>query len=628
MFVAVCIGVLGTGCPRGTGQQDFTSLPSITTEDPDAEADLRAARDAAEAGNASEAEARYRRFLDEHPNDPLVPLAHLGLGRVLLANGAIEQALERFALVAASPDERVAEAGRFYRGVALHLAGHHAQAIELLAPLVGRTVDPEETTLLLRTLAAAAEREGRLVVALGALDRVAGNADLSDPEREQARADLRAMVAAAPPEAIEQAYTELPPNGTAWPEVAQRAIRLAFDAGDMARVGSIIAELRDRQIPMSEELAELALRAERTERADPRVIGAILPLSGRGREVGQRAMRGLVIASGAPALGPPAPDAPQLVVRDDGGDPQRAARAVEDLVSVHRAIAIVGPLESEAARAAARRAQELGVPMITLVPDPQVVDAGEMVFRLLASPREETSALVAAARARGARRFAVLRPSHAYGERMAAAFAETVRAAGGELVASETYEASATSFGEVVRRLGAAHFDALFVPDSAAKLALIAPALAAAGMWSAPEGTAAPRGGRTITLLAPSVAADLRALRSSARYLQGTLFAAPFHTASTGPGGEAFVAAFTERFGQMPELFAAHAYDAFRLARSAVEAGETTRAGVAAWLRDRGRRDTVTASGGLGTHRGPARPSGVLELRGDALVASGMSPST
>lgn len=628
IFVAVCIGALLSGCPRSSGQQDLASLPSLTTADVEAEADLRAAREAADAGDAPDAEARYRRFLEEHPGDPLVPLAQLGLGRVLLANGAIDAALERFAIVAASPDERVAEAGRFYRGVALHLAGRHAEALALLTPLVGRTVDPAETALLLRTLAAAAEREGQLVVALGALDRLASDADVSPDERDRARADLEAIVAAAGPEQVARAYDELPREGAAWPEVAQRAIRLAFDAGDMPRVAAIVGELRERQVPMSDELAELALRAERTERADPRAIGAILPLTGRGREVGQRALRGLVIASGAPNAGPAAPDAPQLVMRDDGGDPERAARAVEDLVSVHRVIAIVGPLEGEAARAAAQRAQELGVPIITLVPDAQIVEAGEMVFRLFASPREEASALVVAARARGAQRFAILRPSHGYGERMSAAFDEAVRAAGGEVVHRETYEASATSFGEAVRRLAGARFDALFVPDAGAKLALIAPALAAAGLWSAPPGASPPRGGRAITVLAPSVAADPSALARSARYLQGALFAAPFDPASATGSGQALVSAYRQRFGEPPDVFAAHAYDAFRLARAAVEAGRTTRAGVAEWLRTQGRRETATATEGLGTDRGPARSSGLLELRGEALAAPSAAPST
>lgn len=628
IFCVVCAGALGTGCPRGSGQQDLVTLPSLTTDDPEAESDLRDARAAAEAGRAREAEERYRRFLEEHPEDALVPAAELGLGRVLLANGDVEAALERFDVVARSSDERVAEAGRFYRGVALHLGGRSAEALDVLAPLVGRTVDPEETTLLLRTIAAAAEQTGRVPVALGALDRLAGSADLPDAERDRARASVRELVAQADADAVRRAYDELPRDGAAWPEVAQRAIRLAFDAGDMARVSAIVAELRERQIPMSDELAELAVRAERTERADPRVIGAILPLTGRGREVGQRALRGLVLASGAPANGPPAPDAAQLVLRDDGGDPQRAAAAVEDLVSVHRAIAIVGPLEGEAARAAARRAQELGVPMITLVPDPQIVEAGAMVFRLLPSPRDEARALVAAARARGARRFAVLAPSSAYGARMRDAFTQAAREAGAEVVITESYEPSATSFGDVVRRLSAQSFDAVFVPDSARQLALVAPALASAGMWSTPAGQAPPRGGRSIALLAPSVALDLRALRPSSRYLQGALFSAPFTASVPAGDAQAFVDAFAQRFGEAPDTFAAYAYDAFRLARAAVEGGQTTRAGVAQALRERGRRGTAGASGGVGPDRGPASVSRVVELRGEAVVAPGAAPAS
>ena len=99
--------------------------------------------------------------LEAHPSDPLVPVARLGLGRVLLANGDIERAIALFAQVATSEDERVAEAGRFHQGVSLHLAQRHAEALALLEPLVGRTTDPDESVLLLRTLAAAAQREGR-----------------------------------------------------------------------------------------------------------------------------------------------------------------------------------------------------------------------------------------------------------------------------------------------------------------------------------------------------------------------------------------------------------------------------------------------------------------------------------
>src|SRR5262249_54461558 len=160
-------------------------------------------------GRAADAERLYRAFLADHSADPLVPLAHLGLGRVLLANGDAQGALRELDIVAASTDERVAEAGRFYRGVALQLAGQSEEALALLTPIMGTTADPEETVLLLRTVAAAAERLARPVVALSALDRLASSTQVAETDREQARVSMREIVDAASPEAVQQAYEEL-----------------------------------------------------------------------------------------------------------------------------------------------------------------------------------------------------------------------------------------------------------------------------------------------------------------------------------------------------------------------------------------------------------------------------------
>ncbi|MFK7992308.1 MAG: penicillin-binding protein activator [Sandaracinaceae bacterium] len=616
VFSVVCGAVLLTGCPRGEGQGDVSTLPTITTTDADAEADLRAAQTAADEGSVDDAAARFRAFVEEHPDDPLVPLAQLGLGRVLLSNGEVEPALEQFDAVAATEDTRVSEAGKFYQGVAYQLSGRPEQAIEVLTPLIGRTTNPEDTELLLRTLSSAAQRVGRTGLALESLDRLARTEAIDAEARERAGADIATLVEAAEPEAIAEAYAALSQDGVAWPIVAVRAIRLVFDQGDMERVSEMVAALRARDLPLSDDLAELAVRAERTGRADPRVIGAIVPLTGSGRAVGQRTVRGLMLAADSPAGRPPGPDSPQLVLRDDAGDPERAAAAVEDLVSEHRAIAIVGPLRGDAARAAAERARELGIPLITLVGDPSLDGSSPLVFRGFPGPLDEARGLVAAAQARGARRFAVLRADHAYGQRMSEAFATAVSEAGLELVHTETYEASATAFGPAIAALAGQRYDALFIPDSASKLTLIAPALAAAGVWAARPGVDPPRGGRAVTLLAPSVAASATA-GSSRRYLAGALFATPFD--ANAPGASSFLTDFQARFEQPPEVFAAHAYDAFRLIRAAVEAGETTRSGLARWLRENGRRETVTSHGGFDAEGTPAQPVSVREFDGERL---------
>jgi ABC-type branched-subunit amino acid transport system substrate-binding protein len=326
-----------------------------------------------------------------------------------------------------------------------------------------------------------------------------------------------------------------------------------------------------------------------------------------------------MLGAGMPPAGPIPEDAPQVIFRDDGGDPARAVRAVDDLASLHRVIAIIGPVEGDSALAAARRAQELGVPLIALSPAGGITEVGPMIFRLFVTPAREVEALAGAARARGATRFAVLRPDTPYGIAMRDAFEAELRAGGGELVADATYPADATSFGEPIATLGAARFDALFVPDAGRRLALIAPALAAAGLVSVPSGTTPAPGARAVLLLVPSVGWDAQLARRSGRYLQGAVFSRPFDPAGE-PGAGAFAGEFRTRYGSPPDHYAAYSYDAFSLVRRAVQGGATTREALAAELSARGAGPTVGASGGFAANRGPARGTRLFELRGEALA--------
>ena len=619
VLVACAITSTG-GCPRGTGELAVETLPLVTTDDPRAEADMRAAREAAEAGRAQEAAQRYQRFLETYPSDPLRPIAELGLGQILLADGDNAGALARFSRVAQSSDAATAERGRFYEGVALQLGGHSREALARLRPLVGRTVDPVETALLLRTVAAASEQIGERIAAIEALDALMRE-PVDEEESGAARQHIEALAATSlTADEARSAEDSLPHAGAAWAPVARRTMRDAYAAGDMARVRLIGAALQAASGALDEELSAMMLRASRPVDVAPGVIGAILPLSGRGREVGQRALRGLMLAAGIPSNGPTAPGAPQLVFRDTGGDPARAAAAVDELVQLHRVIAIIGAIGNDEAAAAAARAQALGVPLLTLTTAGDVTSRGAMIFRVFSTPEMEIDTLVTRARANGATRFATLGPTNGYGDLMRSAFARAVSAHGGVLVATQTYAPGATSFGREAAALRAATPDAIFIAEAARTLALIAPALAAAGLWCLPAGAAAPREGKAITVLAPSVAFDATLVRSSGRYLQGALFAVPFHAATATGAGRVFADAYAQQLGGEPDAFSAFAYDAYRLARSAVDGGAVTRGALATRLAGMS-ADTASAAGGFTAAREPRHAARLLELRGSAFAA-------
>jgi ABC-type branched-subunit amino acid transport system substrate-binding protein len=293
---------------------------------------------------------------------------------------------------------------------------------------------------------------------------------------------------------------------------------------------------------------------------------------------------------------------------------------VNELVSVHRVIAIVGPMDAAVAQAAGARAQELGVPLIALTPAGTLPELGEMVFRYFPTPRSEARALAAALKARGAASYAVLYPQTAFGETMLTAFQQEAGALGLVQGTLRSYPAGATSFGAEASALAKERFDALFVPDAAQPLALIAPALAAAGMWSTPRDQRAPKNGRAILIAAPSVAYDPNLPRLAGRYLQGALFSVPFDAASTAAPVADFVARYQEAFGSNPDVFAAFAHDAYKLVRAAVDQGANTRELVASRLTTARDPSLVTPSAGFSAKREATSPTQVQELKADTFT--------
>src|SRR5262249_39734768 len=162
----------------------------------------------------------------------------------------------------------------------------------------------------------------------------------------------------------------------------------------------------------------------------------------------------------------------------------------------------------------------------------------------------------------GARRFAILAPDIPYGARAAAAFQKEVEARGGTVVASEKYKKETTSFVEPVGRVAKASFDALFVPDTAAHLELLAPQLAVADLLVAPPNAKKAKRGRNVLLVATAEALAPRFLRGSGRYTNGAALAPGFYPDDADPRIAPYVQRFRVAYGDDPTWLDAYAYDA------------------------------------------------------------------
>lgn len=383
-----------------------------------------------------------------------------------------------------------------------------------------------------------------------------------------------------------------------------RMALLAHERGDSATAAARLEQAASKleAIGAGAELSSLRRRL-RGVTGGARAVGAILPLSGPLRRVGERALRGLLVAGEA------------VVIRDSAGTAGQAVAAVEELAADPAIVGVIGPLERTAASAAAARAQQLGLPLIALSVDEAVTRDRDHVFRNFVDPAAEARAVARYAVTQlGLRRLAVLRPANGYGKRLAAAFDAAATHAGGAVVQTQVYDRRA--FDPALKALVAgARFDALFIPDTHATVALLAPHLAAAGLRSTFGGADDGAGGQdqAVQLLGAGGWAhrDLTA-HGADRYLDGAVFAAGWWPDATQPEAVRFSSSIAERGGE-PEVFAAYAYDSVQ--RMARTAGAGVDRAVVRKSLATARWEGAVATQGFNATRNPDAPPYLIRVR-------------
>jgi branched-chain amino acid transport system substrate-binding protein len=610
-FLGAALVLALSSCAHASEGAD-RGIPIVVTDDPDAEAAFREARAAEIAGRVEDATKRYASFLERFPKDPLLPIARLNLGRMLLAQGEAAEAVPHLEALSEVNDDEVRERARLHLGLARHMADENEQAIELLEPLEGKLLDPTERSLRARTLAASCLAIERHVCAVDALDDLVHD-EPEDLSRQELTGEIRRIVDILGDDDLKSLYDSLPKDGVAWPMVAKRTLTRVFAAGDVETAMRVATDLRAQNVELSGDLLAMVQRAETIATPDPNAIGLLLPLSGRGQEAGQEALRGVMVASGrfdASTRGPSS----NLVIRDTGSDPERTIRAIDELVAVHRVIAIMGTIDGAAASAAARRCEELRVPFISLSVASNVHESTHWSFRILPSALPEARELARAARGTSAMRVAILRPETSYAQRVSGEFADEARALGMTVVAEVTYPEVTKDFRKLIKELEVARPDVVFLPDRGTRVSVLAPMLAAAGLWAPRDSRSTATGTR---LVLPSIAWDDQLLESVGRYLEGALIALPFRTDEPG---KRFEASYRERYGKPPSVFATSAHDAYLIMRDAVAAGTKSREAFHRHVSAASPAGMVGPSSGFSRARGPRAHASIAVISGSTLA--------
>ena len=393
-----------------------------------------------------------------------------------------------------------------------------------------------------------------------------------------------------------------------------------------------------RESALEEKALKYIQAIDSRKKVNRKYIGAILPLSGPSSVIGKKSLKGLKMG-----LGLHEESAFRLVVLDSRGQPDKARKAVQTLVTKYHVIALTGGVSSKTADALAEESQNFGLPAVLMSQKSHLTGTGGYIFQnglsstLIAD--QLTEYLI---RKKKFKRFAVLYPNDPYGLDYTNAFWSAVEKKGGIITGAQFYKPGQTDFNGPVRRLTGLYylkdrikeykkklksryanhiskrkapknilppivdFEVLFIPDSLKALSLIAPHIAYNDI-------------KGLTLTGPSLWNQEKILKKQAKYIDNIVFADP---GLSGPQFRKtnFYKNFLRLFGYKPGLFEVLAYESALALRQAVAEGADSRHELMEKLKNLKKFHGVTGEITVSKKREFLRPLRILKMEEHTLT--------
>ncbi len=570
-----------------------------------------AAKKAYEGNNTKVAASKLRQFVQKHPGTDVTDDARYMLAKLQAASGNHVEAYESYSTAALEANDPVLETEAEIRGAQSAVkAGKTKEARELLVYAQKKpNLTPERRAIINETWLEIATLEGDSKTLLKAIS-ILSDSHPNQAKRDQYRARAYSMIDSLSPSDLSNLRND---DGLS-------AVRpyLKFRFAETLANQQNFSGARDEfnQVMLLAPGTEIAERAKQVlgeldsrQKVNPRVIGVVLPLSGRQANVGQRTLKGIQLGLGIYGK---APSGFELAVIDSQSSPDGGRRAVERLIAEDNVISIIGGLSSRTAAAEASRAQDFGVPFIALTQKAGLTSIGSNVFRNALTSEMQVAELVRIAmEQRKMTRFAILFPNDAYGVEYANLFWDEVRRRGGTIVGSQVYDPKETDFRGPIQRLTGlfywddrtdeykaklkewqeknpsktarskpppfeellrpvVNFEALFIPDSTKALGQIAPML----LYNDVE---------NVKLLGTNLWNTNDVAQRGQKLAEDSLFVDSFVSNDPRFTNSEFVANFKSAFGAEvpPGVFEVQGYDSGLLLRQIIAGGENSRVGVA-----------------------------------------------
>jgi len=200
--------------------------------------------------------------------------------------------------------------------------------------------------------------------------------------------------------------------------------------------------------------------------AEPIKIGSVLRLSA-GAEDGIPAKRGVELAvDEINKAGGINGRKLEVIFEDEKDSPTSAVNAVQKLINVDKVVAIIGPMTSGAALAAAPSANESKILLVTpTATSPKVSGAGDYIYRGCSRIDKQAEALTKyVAEHYKPKTVGILYSNEPYGKGCNDLFSKDFEKLGIKVVATESFMRGAKDFKAQLTNLKAANPDILFIP--------------------------------------------------------------------------------------------------------------------------------------------------------------------
>jgi len=367
-------------------------------------------------------------------------------GEILLSRGETEKAFWRFKrLLTEFPKSPLLNEAKFRLGICYTQLKRPQDAIRTLNELMPTFLSPSRMVQVFSLLG---DNYIELKDRSAALHWYGKGLLIPGQPNEELRRKLKSIVDASDTEeelkSIEALYRGAYAGGYAKLRLAQSAKRQGNDVLAKRLLAELEREYRGMDyMAQARELSE----AVRLSTKSKYTVGVILPLSGAHRHFGERALQGIECA-----IKETDSSLISLAVLDSKGSPLEAEKAVEALVKRERAIAIIGAPLSIAVDRAAKKAQQLKVPLLTFSQKEFPSGKGDFVFQNSLTPSEQIQALTDyAIKELNLHTFAVFYPNSPYGLYFKNLFNQEIARKGGKLCGTVVYQEDQTDFTQEIK---------------------------------------------------------------------------------------------------------------------------------------------------------------------------------